>query len=188
MVITKTSPQGLDWYIQALQISLHNQLMALWELDVNDATQNSLYQSYGRAYRNKTEDGYIAEVYTGSNEYKEVYWDDKLHCISFFGLSNNIRQNVLSTADVHLVFFANLAKLKPTITHRADEELRHDVESIIGYSYYGFVPQSTELWLENVLREYPGSTRDERLKYVDMHPVHCFRLNLQISFDSNKNC
>jgi hypothetical protein len=162
--------------------------MAKWNLDTEDETQNSKYQCYGRAYRNKTDDGYIAEVYTGSKEYREVYWDDSLNAISFFGTNGTIERTVLSSAEVHLVFFVDLSKVKPDITHRADEEVRDEIEAIVGSFTGGFVLKSIELWLENVLREYHGSRRDDRLKYVDMHPVHCFRMNLSINYDSNKNC
>jgi hypothetical protein len=188
MLITKTSPVGIDWYIQQFQTALHNQLMAAWDLDVNDAVENAQYECYGRAYRNRTDNGYIAEVYTGSNQYKEVYWNDQLTAISFFGLAGSISNGPLSNAEVHLVFFVNLSKIKPAILHRADEEVRTDVERITGRYSYGFVLNSTELWLQNILKEYPGSRRDDRLKYVDMHPVHCFRMNFSISYDSNKNC
>jgi hypothetical protein len=188
MNITKIDPVGLDWYIQWFQTWLHKQLMAKWGLDTEDTTQNALYECYGRAYRNATDDGYIAEVYTGGKEYKEVYWNDKLYAISFFGTDGSVDRSALSTANVHLVFFVDLSKAKPEIAHRADEEVRDEIEAITGSFVGGFVLKSIELWLQNVLKEYPGSRRDNRLKYVDMHPVHCFRLNFSITYDSNKNC
>lgn len=182
MLTVKTNPVGIDFYIQKLQTYLHTQLLNKWGIDT------SIYQCYGRAYRNKKDTGYIAEIFAGSNEYKEAYWNDAMAAISFFGISNNIKQGVGSEADVHLVFFVNIKTLKPTITNRADEEVRHDVESMIGQTLFGFNLESTDLWLENVLREYPGSYRDQRLKAVDMHPVHCFRLNLKLLYNPNKIC
>lgn len=189
MLITKTNPVGIDVVIQQLQIKLHAELIAAWNLVNPDQ-----YECYGRCYRNKTDDGYIAEVYTSDNNYKEVYWNDSLTAISFFGMSGSVKNGIKSEADVHLVFFVNLAKLalkdrqNNLITHRADEEVRKTVSTIIGKYSFGFNFQSTELWLENVLREYPGSRRDKRLNAVDMHPVHCFRINLKLLFDPNKIC
>lgn len=185
MLFIKDSPVGIDWYIQQLQNKLHTELAA-------DGWTN--YESYGRCYRNRTDNGYIAEVFTGGNEYKEVYWNDTLTAISFFGISNNIKRNLKNEADIHFIMFADLKKLALVnqagneITHRADEEMRQQVTEIIGRYSNGFTVISTELWLENVLREYAGSRRDDRLKYVDMHPVHCFRINLKLIYDSNKNC
>ncbi len=182
-----SDPKGIDVPIRKLQEKLHASLMSKWGLDVNNPDQNILYQSYGRCYRNKKDDGYIAEVYKGNNEYKEVYWDDSLYAISFFGISNELLHDKAEKSEVHLVFFVNLDKLKPDVSHRADEEVRLDVLSIIGYSLFGFNYKSVSLSIENVLKEYPGSRRDDRLKFVDMHPIHCFRINLSLIYNIN-NC
>ena len=188
MLITKTEPKGVDFHIQQLQTLLHTRLTDANHLDTYK------YKAYGRCYRNKTDNGYIAENYEGSNEYKEVYWDDAFSAISFFGISGSFKNGINHEVDVHLVFFADLNKLAlknsdaVTITHRADEELRAMVLKIIGKHSFGFAYVSTELWLENVLKEYPGSRRDERLKYIDMHPVHCFRINMKLIYNPNKIC
>ncbi len=193
MLITKTNPKGIDYYVQQLQTKLHTQLLAKWGINSNQ------YKAYGRCHRNKTDDGYTAENYEGTTaekEYKEVYWDDSLTVSSFFGISAaGIKAGTTnSQADMHIVFFADLKKLalkdsdNNVISHRADEELRTDVLAVIGKSSYGFTYTGTELWLENVLREYPGSRRDDRLKYIDMHPIHCFRINLKLNYNPNILC
>lgn len=186
MIIGRTNPTGIDWYIQQLQTKLHDRLVAIWNLP-----DPAKYKAYGRCYRNKTDDGYVAENFEGGTEYREVYWSDELTAISFFGLTNNVKTG---EADIHLVFFADLVKLSLkdktglTIAHRADEELRLQVINLIGAHAYGFNYVSTDLWIDNVLREYPGSRRNDRLKHVDMHPVHCFRINLKLMYHPNKNC
>jgi hypothetical protein len=183
MLITKTDPVGIDWHVQELQTKIHNQLVTDWALA--DATK---YQAYGRCYRNKIDAGYIAEVLTTGKEYKEVFWNDELTALSFFGLSGQIKHGLKHEADVHFVMFANLAKLFPGAAHRMDEELRKQVFDLIGRFLMGFTVTGIELWLENVLKEYPGSRRENRLKYVDMHPVHCFRINMKIFYNPNKIC
>lgn len=191
MLNQKTNPVGLDWYIQALQTKMHTVLMDADHLNIADTGK---YESYGRAYRNKTRDGYVAECYTASGEYKEVYWNDSLILLSFFGITGEIKSGVMNEAQVHLVFFADLSKLAlqdsagNVASHRTDEELRSMVQSVIGKNSHGFQLDSIELWLENVLREYPESRRDDRLAAVDMHPVHCFRLNLALRYDPKKHC
>jgi hypothetical protein len=180
MLITKTSPKGVDWYIQALQTKLYDFLLAKWS-GVN-------YQSYGRCYRNRRGDSYIAEVLDSGNEYKEVYWDDSFDVVSFFGIDDTVTKDLQSKVNVHLVFFVNLSAVKPSISHRADEEARQDVLSLLGNKLNGFIFESLELWTENVLKEYTGSLREERLNAVDMHPIHCFRLNFSLIFDQNKIC
>jgi len=193
MVILKTSPTGIDFYIQNLQKKIHDQLVGPDFLNLTDSDK---YIGYGRAYRNRLpEGGYIAENYEGAGEYKEIYWNDNLSILSFFGLSNPpIKKEVTNQTEIHLVFFANLEKLAikdsdgNLIVHRADEELRSMVQTIIGRNSFGFRYDSTELWLENVLKEYPGSRREDRLKFVDMHPIHCFRINLKLFYNPTKNC
>jgi hypothetical protein len=185
MLITKTTPVGIDLYIQKLQTKIHAHLTGVDGLNLVDT---DVYKCYGRCYRNKTESGYIAENYESTGEYREVYWDDNLFAISFFGLTNDVKTGVNNEVDVHLVFFANLQKCLPAITHRADEELRLLITNIIGKHSFGFSYVSTEMWIENVLKEYSGSRRDNRLSAVDMHPIHCFRINLKLLYNPNKNC
>lgn len=187
MLTVIDAPVGVDIPIRKLQEKLHRELMVKWGLDPNDSIQNALYECYGRVYRNRKENGYVAELYNGSNEYKDVYWNDNLNAISFFGLGSSVKHNLQEKVDVHLVFFVNLAKLKPTLTNRADEEVRIDVLEVIGKFNFGFTYTGFDLGIENVLREYPGTYRDQRLKNVDMHPVHCFRLNLSLTYNKN-NC
>lgn len=179
MLITKVNPVGIDIAIQNLQTHLHKQLVVKWGLTGND---DPLYECYGRCYRNKKDSGYIAEVYAGNNEYKEVYWNDELKAISFFGTSSKTTFDIQNKVDVHLVFFVNLKKLKDAVAHRADEEIRNEIQQLFGNTLYGFSFENMELWLENVLREYPGSRRDNRLIAVDMQPVHCFRINLTLLY------
>jgi hypothetical protein len=181
MLATKTNPVGIDYNLQALQTDLHDALVAKWGISSDD------YKSYGRCYRKPTDQGYIAVNYESGNEYKEVYCDDTLKALSFFGQSARVGFNQLESTEVHLVFFVNLAALKPLVAHRADEEVRKDVISLIGSASYGFAYMGFDLYLENVLREYPGSRRDSRLSIVDMHPYHCFRINLKVQYDINSN-
>jgi len=176
-----TTPVGIDIPVKKFQEKLHRDLIALWEIDT------ATYECYGRCYRNRKDQGYVAEVYTGSNEYKDVLWNDNLNAISFFGLRNAIKNDISQKAEVHLVFFVNLANLKPSLPNRADEEVRLDVLNVVQKFNFGFAYTDLELGIENVLREYPGSYRDTRLKNIDMHPIHCFRLNFQLTYNKN-NC
>lgn len=180
MLITKTKPAGIDIPIQKAQTRAYNHLVAVWGGGIK-------YDAYGRCYRNKNATGYIAEVFSAGTEYKEVYLDDTLDAISFFGISDKITFDKENKTDVHWIFFVNLLKLKPGITHRADEEVRQDVGKALGPAAFGLFYQSIEFSVDNILREYPGSRR-EKLKAADMHPWHCFRLNYKMIYDPNKIC
>lgn len=179
MLIQITNPVGIDVQLQKFQSYIHTRLIALWNVTTE-------YECYARASRNKTEDGYAAEIFTAGKDYKPVYWNDTLSAISFFGIDQRMdNEGGQFTTKVHLVFFVNVKKLKPSITHRADEEVKKDVLNACGNGMFQFHLESVETGIENVLREYPGSRRDERLKYVDKQPVHCFRLNFTTTYKIN---
>jgi hypothetical protein len=178
MLIQSPSPVGKDVAIQRFQTRLHTSLLAAWT-----AIDTDKYACYDRCYPNKKVNGYVAEVYNGNNEYQPVYWDDNYSVISFFGISDKEVFNMMMEIPVHLVFFVDLSKVKPDNTNRADEEVRRDVLSIIGKGLLGFTFQSLEIRIENVLKEYKSTLVDDRLKTVDMHPVHCFRINLLLKYD-----
>ena len=183
MLLTKTNPVGIDIPVQRFQTFLHSRLVDAWGL-----ADDSVFRCYGRCYRNQTQDGYIAENYEGEKEYKEVYFDDTLHAVSFFGITPVEQFEIgVQATDVHLIVFADLAKLKPTIAHRADEEIQKDLFNAVGPGKYSFNLTSVSTGIENVLREYPGSRREDRLKYMDMHPRHCFRFNFSLFYNIN-NC
>jgi hypothetical protein len=185
MLFTKTSPVGVDIPIQKLQTYLHDKLLAKWGL------QNADYHAYGRCYRNQKEAGYVAEVYMGSNEYREVYLDDRIAALSFFGLSGDIEYEAGNTADVHLIFWVNIKKLKPTVAHRADEEVRKDVQVLVDNGYQGFDFSGIRLGIERVHQEYRGTVIAAQanldvLKYRDFHPFHCFRLDFRLNYNINR--
>lgn len=170
MLSLKTDPKGIDKAIQKIQENLHAYLVERWGAD---------YECYGRVYKNLSERGVLAEVYTGSN-YKEVFWNSALKAISFFSVGDQVEDlKGMSKVKVGVTFFVDLVKIKPDITHRADEEVRLDVlEFFSGMNYTGY-----ETGLSNVLKEYPGTL--ESLKTVDMHPAHAFRININLIY---QNC
>lgn len=182
MLIQKSNPVGVDAAIKPIQEKLHTALLALWGI------QSSSFMCYPRCHRNKTDDGFTADWYVGKNEYKTAYWDDTKAVVSFFGISDEFEIGEANTAKVHLVMFVNMEKVKPSATDRPDEEIRTEVLNILDAGLASSPVRSVELTIENALREYPGSIRDERLKFVDMNPVHCFRVNLELMYPNINNC
>lgn len=175
MLIQSPSPVGKDVLIQKLQTKLHSKLLTQWDLDTGE------YACYDRCYPNKTDAGYTAEVYVSNGEYKEVYYDDTYAAVSFFGVGDKETYDSLFKVPVHLIFMVDLKRVKPDNTNRADEEVKIDVENIIGWSGYSFTLQGVETRVENVLREYPGSRKSK----MDMHPYFMFRVNLMLVYDKS---
>jgi len=171
---------GIDIPIDGLQKKMYPALKKAWNIN-NDLD----YQCYSRCYRNKIKDGFIAEIYTGVDEYKELFLDDTLIAHSFFGVGD-VKIGLLNTTTVHLVFFVNLEKIKGG---RLDEQVRLDVHQILNQYPFGFIPTKQVTGVEKSLAEYAGSRRDHRLQFADMHPYHVFRFEMDISYKPFKsNC
>jgi hypothetical protein len=180
MISTKTNPKGIDEPIQKLQQYLYGKLISAWGLSNED------FKCYGRAYKNDLGNGFIPEVYVGNNEYKEVFLDDTVKVLSFFGVSDERKGKFDFTTEVFLIFFVDISKLK-SLQHRADEEVKMDVLKLFEISLFGFELNGFTTAKEQVLKEYTGSRRNDSLKHIDMHPKHCFRLNFSLTYN-NKFC
>lgn len=183
--IIKQNPQGIDNYIQAFQVFLYGQLKSKWGLE------DSYYAAYGRSYRNQQDGGYVPEVLAETNgDYRENFFDDSLYALSFFGVQDD--QKYLAggtTANVYLIFMVKTDKIKDPakIVHRADEEIRLDVERVCKMRRFGFVVKSIETGIDTVFREYSGWRKTDGIKFRDMNNSHCFRINFSLLY-SIQNC
>ncbi|MDB5288534.1 MAG: hypothetical protein JWR05_3483 [Mucilaginibacter sp.] len=165
---------GIDIPVQKLQTVLYNQIKGLWP--VTDANFNM----YGRAYRNQLDTGYVPEVYIGNGEYKDSYFDDTLKGSAFFGLGEvgKATKEGDVTANVFLIFMVNLDLIKPG-TNRNDEEVRIDIERLCLERNYGFFLSGIITGIDQVFKEY----NIKSIKFRDMQPWHCFRLNFNITYN-----
>lgn len=176
--IIKNNPVGVDYNIQLLQVRLYNKTKALWGLNDNN------YTSYGRAYKNKTTDGYIPEVFTGGKDYSEVFFNDKLAASSFFTISDNVSYGTSAASTTgSIIFMVDLSKIFTSVTHRPDEEVRNSVQKLIMSRLDGFDYTGTETGLDNVFKDFSGWRKSVATKFDDMHPRHCFKVNFNILFD-----
>jgi hypothetical protein len=186
MIVKQPNAKGVDIPIQAFQEALHRRLLANWP---GVTTDDVVF--YDRCYRNKQAGGgnrYVAEVYKGVGEYGDPYTDDTKAAVMFFGIGTSTDLGLRAQTEVHLIVFADLARLKPTRQNRADEEVRQDVLRAIGTGAHGFSVNGLQTGLENVLAEYAGTYREERLNQADAHPHHVFRIDFNLTYDALKNC
>lgn len=180
--IIKPSVVGIDIKIQQLQTFIYTKLLTLWGL--TDLT----YNAYGRAYRNQMEQGYVPQVYVAKNEYKEVYWNSTVSASSFFGVGEDISTtNKAVTADVFLIFIVNLNLIKPGVT-RNDEEAHIDVQKLVTRFINGFTFIGLKTGIDQVFKDYPGWLKNNQAMPMDMHPLHCFRLNFKLLYNPFLNC
>jgi hypothetical protein len=171
MLYTKNNPIGIDKEIDHLQKIIFKNLCKKWSVEA------SSYNCFCRAYKNQQKNGYIPEFYVGNNEYMELFFDDTVFVTSFFIVADktNIIMNGCQTV-VSLIFCVDISKLK-NLPHRADEEVRQDVLDTL----QALDLISVETGINNVFREFSVSS----IKYRDLHPLHCFRLNFNIIY---QNC
>lgn len=179
---------GIDIPIQQLQKMLYTRLCGKWNLD----EAGKAWVSYGRAYKNEAEDGYLPEVYVGNGEYKDAFYDDNHTVISFFGVDASRPYNAGFSADVYLILSMNIVDLKPSITHRADEEIHNDVSECLDKPRHGFTMTGLITGMYDIFDEYrmyrPHLMRNTKsIKFRDMHPLHIFRVNMSLLY-KNSNC
>ena len=176
MNYTKSNPKGLDYHIQAHQTALYNALKTLWSLSDSDM------DFYGRAYRNKYEDGYTPEVYDGNGNYHSVLWDDSKKAMAFYGIKG---ARVIDSAQVntqaYLIFMCNLDNLRPGDS-RNDEEVREDVSKQCLYTQSGFEMKGMSTDGDIVFKEYSGYKTVKGMGFQDLHPYHYFRIDFNLIY------
>lgn len=173
MNITKPIVIGIDIPIQKFQTVLYNKIKTIWPVD------DTSFNMYGRAYRNQAAKGYQPEVYAGNGEYNDSYFNDTLKGSAFFGVSSP--EKVIkgdATAQVFVIFMVNLDLIKPGAT-RNDEEARNDMQQAAPDGMGGFFITGVITGIDQVFKEY----NIDNIKFRDMHPWHCFRLNFNLTYN-----
>lgn len=180
MIYQITNPQGIDFYIQRLQSALYTFLKTEWSL--TDSTAGTVLDSYGRVYGLWTKDsGIIPHVFTGKAEYKEVLFDDTRACVMFFDMGNTFQTTPgYASANVSLYVHLNLGVIFPTTVYRLDENVRLAVKNYLDADGKGFIVNAVQTGERKVFENYSGYRKRVGLKYTDMHPFHCFRVDMTI--------
>ena len=172
---------GIDTPIQRLQTVIFNRMLTVWGID------GTTYQAYGRAYRNKTKDGYRPEVYTGGIDYTPVMYDDTLSALSFFGTTDpETVENSIVTSNVALIFCIDLSKCKPG-NQRLDEQAINDVRTLIDRNGNNFKVKGTIRDADHIFNMYSGAWKKDMIDRVTRHPKLCFRIDLTTHFNSTLN-
>lgn len=173
--IQRTNAVGLDKAISAHQDHLFN------GLSITGFVNADSWQSYDRAYGNPHENGIIPEVFTGGQEYKEVFYNDNFLMTSFYFMKDTGRmEDGQILVDVDLIVQANIEDIYPLIDHRADEELRQIFmflsESFSGADNFEFKNFYTRI--DEVYREFV----QRQIKIDDMSGQHVFRLKYEVRY------
>lgn len=173
---------GMDGIIQKAQGVLYKGIKTEW---CDELPNEADYECYGRCYRNQVNGGneYIPEVYTSRKEYKEVLFDDRSIITSFFGIGERQEtgNGLVVDVPVHLILHADICKLEPDFTFRADEMIRQKVWNI-AKTFPSMTIQRQVLGMNNVFAEYRGARVLQGLYAKDMHPLHVWRIDFMAQY------
>ncbi len=169
MIYKKISPIGLDRNIQFIQERIYENLQTVFGI------AETTILSYGRVYKIEKGDSYTLRWYKSAEDYEEhdMLLEDK-YAVHYFFIEADSRSFISQyETDVDVYFFVNLKTVKPSITHRADEEVKRDIQCI--------------------LRKFEGFQGLERIKdlpgfevKMDMQPFHSFKSTIKIRYDYEK--
>lgn len=167
-IIQKNNPINEDAVIAEIQVQLYNDLIAKGVTN---------YESYERVYLLNG----VPELYVGNGNYKEVYFDDRFNLTSFFllGQTKTIDSIGYYSAPLSIIFQADLTKLFPTITHRADAELHDMVKKSLDKVKSTITINEIVTGIENV---YQGLDFEQSQYLDDVSSFHLFRVNMEIKF------
>jgi hypothetical protein len=167
-LVQKSNPINEDYAIAVIQTHLYSNLLALGVTN---------YESYERVYVINGS----PEIYIGANNYKEVFYDNRFYLTSFFVLGNNKRKvdDDVFEVDLSIVFQADLNKLYPNITHRADAELHRDINNALEGIPSDFEIVEIVTGIDNV---YSGFTFKNEQFLDDVSQSHIVRFNLIMQY------
>lgn len=161
-IYLKTTPVGIDKQIQRMQQYLYDKIVANWGCSV---------EAYGRAYVDDDKDSVKPRIYLESGEYKELLTDDTISGVHFFFIEKNaevLSHTCHSTNDVDLIFIVDdLTKVKSSIDHYADEEIKEDVKNWV-----------KQFWLmETVVKGKDALEGFDIEKIHFVYPYHVFKIS-----------
>lgn len=189
MLHIKDITSGVDTPIQKYQSFLYPKLKALWNIK-DDVS----FDSYGRAYRNNKDQGYMPEVFkalngANSTDYKEVFFDDTNNAaVSFFSTGDiSDYKSGSATVKVSLIIILNLIKVQPNppLPWRIDEEIRSSVMNMLQSGKFGFEMTGVETGYKNVFKDFDGMLNKDTVTYRDRHPFYCFKINFNLLYNVN---
>jgi hypothetical protein len=170
---------GIDTVIQSIQTDLYNELTAQWEGSVD---------GYGRVYKNIDANGSLKpEWYLGNNEYKDVYYNDAFACSYMFIDDDNhtTEDEVVFNTPVKVVFMMDLERVKPEESGRADVIAQNDVIEVLrNFAFERFSITGITKGIRNVFRGF----ETKGIKFSDIHPYHCFSVDIQLSYYLTDKC
>ena len=172
MIFVKTNPYGIDDKLKRIQSYLDDNLS--W---------NGTLEIYGKVEKTLREKSVIPEAYKSGNEYKEIFFNDKVSCTIGFLVKDRMITNNRLSANVDIIFTVNLKKIYST-TIREDELCLIDAKQAIKKSLLVDSINKIKVGIDEV---FNGFDKD-RINSRDMNPWFVFSFETEISYNENKTC
>jgi predicted DNA-binding ArsR family transcriptional regulator len=173
----KTSPVGIDFFIDNIQKRIYTTLLEKWgSLDI-----------YGRVYTKTHEEGVSLERYKGDGEYEKVLFSEGNKIFFVQGQKPEINYQTI-TDDLWGVCVVDIESII-NVNHRADEEVHRDLMTALSNAVPGRNIIGLEYGMDNLKRVVEDPFEFGNFKYSDNHPYHVFmvKLNAEYSLIEN-NC
>ncbi|MFW6371420.1 MAG: hypothetical protein ACOC10_09475, partial [Bacteroidota bacterium] len=139
---------------------------------------------YGRVYMEPDSNNNVRPLaYIGTNEYKDVLFNDQRNIIFFYETSTRSFQTSRYQSVINAVFMLDLLKCYPAITHRADEEAHSDVSKLL--------EKGGDLVIQNLVTRQSNVLSDFSIPetiILDTHPRHLFRVEMLVNYKYLKSC
>lgn len=164
----KTNPVGIDIPINQLQTAIYDQL------------NYTNIEGFGRCYliQDKKQNKIPANFDQG-NDYTEVLPNDKNGSNGHFFFMETEKSKIdgpIAETEVDIIFLLNIAKLKPAIAHRADEEVLSDIFGII---------EKYKIFNVKEFVKGPKALEDFDTNLLDMQPYFFLKITGTIKYQFN---
>jgi len=175
-----TSTIGLDNTIQRLQTKVYDFLNTRW---------SGTLEAYGRAYKNIDKKGNFKYEWYNSREkdYQDVYYNDSSSDGVFFFIESGVNDadtSISFNSTIKMVFMCNLKKIFSTYSNeRNDEESHRDVMEAIRNANL-FPVSGVETDIQTIF----SGVDTEKIKFSNIHPLHCFSINLSVNYYLTDKC
>lgn len=179
MNYTNADTQGIDAVIEGIKDDLYDALALVWSGEID---------AHGRIYKNVDSQNRVKpERYVAKGDYREVFLSDKIAGAFFFLTSDRdtSTDEMVFISPTKIVFMLNLSKIYPIKTGREDELARTDAMDIVRDNTY----QKFDITgIQKGLRQVFVGLDISQMKYADIHPYHCFSIEIDLQYHLTKKC
>lgn len=179
MIIAKENPVELDVIVAKIQLAIHKAFDKKWSITPDE---KGGIICYPRCYQTIRKNHKYIEYFDSSEnidyniDYVDIVDSDENRMIILnddYEIVNETNNQLYKSTYLDVIFLVDLTKTHPNIKHRADEEIRAEVTSVL--------EKIPNVRLFKTVRKLNKIFGD--IKYnpkIDIHPYHCFKVVLHI--------